>query len=253
MSRKRKIIIHISAWIFFIAAIVVTLAFSYSETTFIKCSEIAVHYAGDQTVQLGKQEIIRMVSTADINIVGTRLSNINTHIIEQEVEKHSAVMKADAYKMILKDTTQFKGVIALRVTHRTPVLRVITNEASYYIDKEGARFPTSTRYSANVIVVTGNVTEELARHKILPFVQYLGQDRFWQAQIKQIHVDRNEELLLTPLLGSQIIEFGTVENYPVKLRNLMAFYEHVLSKDNWNRYERISLKFNNQIVAKILK
>jgi cell division protein FtsQ len=81
-------------------------------------------------------------------------------------------------------------------------------------------------------------------------VRYVVGNDFWQAQIKQIHVDRNEELILTPLVGNQLIEFGTAENYREKLRNLMAFYEEVLTNSNWNKYERINLKYNNQIIAK---
>lgn len=250
MRRKIKILAHIFAWIFLVVILVVSLAFSWAETSSVECSEVVVKYDGDQTVQLSSQEIIRIVKAADKNLIGKKLKEINSEEIEKEVETQSAILKADAYKLVVRDSIGYRGVLAVKVRHRTPIMRVMSSDASYYLDAEGARFPTSTRYSANVVIVTGNVNEELARNSLLPMVRYVVGNDFWQAQIKQIHVDRNEELILTPLVGNQLIEFGTALNYREKLRNLMAFYEEVLTNSNWNKYERINLKYNNQIIAK---
>jgi cell division protein FtsQ len=43
---------------------------------------------------------------------------------------------------------------------------------------------------------------------------------------------------------------GDLDNYETKLRNLKAFYRQVLADDNWDRYSKISVKYNNQVVAK---
>jgi len=250
MKRKIKILTHILSWILLVVALVVSLAFSWSETSSVECSEVVVKYDGDQMVQLSSQEIIRIVKGADKNLIGKKLREINSEEIEKEVETHSAILKADAYKLVVRDSTNYRGILAVKVRHRTPIMRVMARDASYFLDAEGAKFPTSTRYSANVVIVTGNVNEELAKNSLLPMVLYVAGNDFWKAQIKQIHVDRNEELILTPLVGNQLIEFGTAGDYREKLRNLMAFYEQVLSKSNWNKYERINLKYNNQIIAK---
>jgi len=47
-----------------------------------------------------------------------------------------------------------------------------------------------------------------------------------------------------------LIEFGNVEHMEKKFRNLKAFYEQVLKDNNWNKYSRIILRFENQVVAK---
>jgi cell division protein FtsQ len=250
MKRKIKILAHIMAWVLFVTTLTVTLAFTWAETASVKCDAIEVNFYGDETIRLSSQEITRMVKAADKDLIGKKLREINAEEIEKEVGKHNTILKADAYKMVVRDTTGYKGVLAVKVKHRTPVMRVITPDVSYYMDTEGVRFPTSTRYSANVVLVTGNVSEELARGSLLPLIRFVSGNDFWQAQIKQIHVDRNEELLMTPLVGNQLIEFGTAEDFRKKLRNLMAFYEQVLASNNWDKYERISLKYRNQIIAK---
>jgi cell division protein FtsQ len=250
MKRKIKILAHIFAWILLVAGLAATFAFSYSEISAVECREIQLNFDEEQTIKLSRQEIIRLVNAADNKIIGKRLKDINSEIIEQEVNTHNAILRADAYKTVVRDTTGLKGILAVKVVHRTPVMRVMTQDANYFMDAEGARFPTSTRYSANVIIVTGNVSENLARNSLLPLIMYISEDEFWKAQIKQVHIDRNEEILLTPLVGNQLIEFGTAENYRAKLRNLMAFYEQVITSNNWDKYERISLKYRNQIIAK---
>jgi cell division protein FtsQ len=55
---------------------------------------------------------------------------------------------------------------------------------------------------------------------------------------------------MTTLVGGQVIEFGSTENMEEKFRNLRAFYDQVMTPHNWNKYNRIILKFNNQVIAK---
>jgi len=57
-------------------------------------------------------------------------------------------------------------------------------------------------------------------------------------------------VLLSPLVGGNIIEMGDLNNYRWKLHVMSAFYKQVLAKNNWDKYEMVSLKYNNQVVAK---
>ena len=85
---------------------------------------------------------------------------------------------------------------------------------------------------------------------MLPFVIHVEKSEFWEAQIEQIHVEENGNVLLTPLVGEHIIVLGKLKDYPKKLEKMKAFYEQVLAKDNWNKYKEVSLKYNNQVIAK---
>ena len=118
------------------------------------------------------------------------------------------------------------------------------------MDKTGSRIPVSVNYAADVPVATGNISTEMAKTELLPFVEFIQRNKFWKAQIKQIQVTSTGELILTTLVGDQLIEFGTTENMEKKFRNLRAFYEQVLKDNNWEKYTRIILKFDNQVIAK---
>jgi len=63
-------------------------------------------------------------------------------------------------------------------------------------------------------------------------------------------VEQDGDLILTPLMGDHLIELGTSDNLQEKFRNMKAFYKQVLANRNWNKYESISLKYNNQVIAK---
>ncbi len=230
--------------------IVGTLAFTTHESRNVVCRNIEIDFSSDDIIHVDKDDIIRMVKAADKTILGKKLSQINGEKIEDVVEKHPAVYKAEVYKVLVKDSSSYKGILTVRVKHRRPVVRVISNSGSYYLDEFGDKIPISSNYTANVLATTGFLTEKYAKNELLPFVLYIENDEFWSAQIEQVYVGKNGEVLLTPLVGDHIIEFGKLDDYQRKLQKMKAFYEQVLANNNWNKYSRITLKYNNQVIAK---
>lgn len=105
-------------------------------------------------------------------------------------------------------------------------------------------------YTADVQVATGNIRDEAAKEELIPLAAFIQKDRFWRAQIRQIHVNGTGNILFTTLVGDHLIEFGSPENMEEKFRNLRAFYDQVLAENNWNKYDRISVKYKNQVIAK---
>lgn len=230
--------------------VIVTLAFTSLEYRNANCKNIEIEYDSDEVIKVDKNEIVRLVKKADEKILGKNLDLINSGTIEKAVEKHEAILNAEVYKIVLKDSSRYKGVIAVRVKHREPVVRIMTNTGNYYLDEMGEKIPVSSHYAANVLVVTGQCEEAFVTKDLLPCVLFIEQDKFWKAQIEQIHVERNGNVVLIPLVGDHTIELGTVANYDEKLRNMKAFYQQVLASNNWNKYKSISLKYKNQVIAK---
>jgi len=228
----------------------VTLSFSARERGNVPCHKIEINFKEDEIIRISKDEIVRLVRSADDKLIGKELAQINADHIEKEVEKHQAILKAEVYKVTVKDSTAYSGILGVRVSHRIPAVRIMSSLGNYYLDRNGEKIPLSANYAANVLVATGYLTEEFAIKKLLPFVLYIEKDSFWNAQIKQIHIEKSGNILLTPLVGDHLIELGTIENYSDKLYKMRAFYDQVLVRNNWNKYKLISLKYSKQIVAK---
>ncbi|WP_346856703.1 hypothetical protein [uncultured Draconibacterium sp.] len=231
--------------------VVVTLAFTSIKYNNATCRSIEVEYEPDELIRVDKSEIIALVKAADEKIIGKKFDQINAVKIEQAVEKHDALLKAEVYEVVtVTDSASYQGVLSVRLKHRKPVLRVMSGESNYYLDKFGGKIPVSSNYSANVLVSTGTFDEKFAREKLLPCVLFMANDEFWDAQIEQVHVEKNGEVVLTPLVGDHIIELGKLDNYEEKLRNMKAFYKQVLADNNWNKYKTVSVKYKNQVIAK---
>lgn len=236
--------------LFLIIFIVGTLAFTSIESKNILCTGIEIVFDSDEPINVDKDKLIRIVKNTDNKILKKTLDEINSEEIEDEIEKVPAILTADVYKLMVNEKGAYKGVLVVNVKHREPVMRVITSSGSYYLDKYGVRIPVSSSYATNVLVASGSVSENFAVEKLLPFVLYVNDNDFWNAQIQQIFVEEDGDVLLIPLVGGHVIELGEMENFPEKLNVMRAFYKQVLAKNNWDKYERVSLKYNNQVVAK---
>lgn len=231
--------------------IVATLAFTSRKYENAVCRNIEIEYEKNEVIRVNKEDIINLVKKADKDILGKTFNQINTVSIEAEVEKHEAILKVEVYEIVATtDSSSYKGVLAVRVKHREPVVRIMSDKESYYLDKFGGRIPISKNYTANVLVSTGNISEKYAKEQLLPCILFIENDEFWKAQIEQVHIEKSGDVILTPLVGDHFIELGTLDNYEEKLRNMKTFYKDVLANNNWNKYKSVSLKYKNQVIAK---
>jgi len=80
-------------------------------------------------------------------------------------------------------------------------------------------------------------------------LQYIDADPFWKAQIAQIELNENNELTLYPQVSKQVIIFGSPEDYEQKFKKLKVFFKQILPQKGWNKYEKVNIKYNNQIVC----
>lgn len=240
--------------LFGLLAFVMFLIASFTFTTLkrdkVECSEIDVIFSSSDLIQLSKEDILGMVRRADNRIIGKDLNKIDLEKIERELYKNRAIKRADVYKVITRDENKYKGVLAVKVYHRKPAVRIMSSQGNYYLDKLGNKIPFSRNYTADVKVITGNLSEEYARESLLPFLLYIQNDKFWDAQIEHVSVTSDGDVYLHPLVGDQVVELGKPENYEEKLRNLLAFYKQVLVKNKWDKYKMVSVKYKDQVIAK---
>lgn len=109
--------------------------------------------------------------------------------------------------------------------------------------------PPEANCVAHLAIVTGNVDKTFATKDLYKFGLFLQNDKFWDAQIEQINVTPEKEVELVPRVGEHIVFLGKIDNFEEKLAKLKLFYEKALNQVGWNKYSRISLEFNNQIIC----
>lgn len=187
------------------------------------------------------------------NVVGSRMRDISVFNIEQGLEMNPFIRNAEAYK-------NPDGVMKVEIELRKPVARIMnTGGSAFYMDSAGVKFPLSDLFSANVLIVRGDFQEPLLPgdsiisqniQKLTPVLVYVDNDPFLRAQISEIQVREDGQLILYPEIGNIEVEFGDCQGYEEKFDRLMIFYRKVLCRTGWDVYDRISLKFKDQIVAR---
>lgn len=192
---------------------------------------------------LTKTGIIQTIKRHGINMIGQKMDKINTRSLELLSRKFPLVRNVECYKTL-------GGKIRFLVTQRLPVLHVINNAGeNYYIDDTGFQIPADSRIIAYRPIVTGIVNTQFAINFLYKLGIYIYYDPFWQALIEQINILPGWNIELVPRIGNHIIYLGSLENFEKKMDRLRLFYEKGLNKVGWNKYSRISLEFDNQIIC----
>lgn len=190
-----------------------------------------------------KNEVVSILKKNQIYPVGMKIEEIDLKILEENLDKHPMIDKVECYK-----TPSAK--VCVEVTQRVPVLRVFAKSGeNYFVDNKGAIMPSDAHCVAHLPIVTGNVEKSFAMADLYQFAVFLQNNMFWNAQIEQINVLNGKEIELVPRVGNHIVFLGKIDNYENKLKRLKEFYRKGLNKVGWNKYERISLEFNNQIIC----
>lgn len=190
-----------------------------------------------------RDDIVRMLSKQGVDPIGRQMDDIRTNVLEEQLAGHPMIENVECYKTP-------GGVVCVEVKQRIPVIRVLNNRnESYYVDNKGKVMPQEMNNSVCLVVATGYINKDFATRDLYPLGMYLKENKFWNAQIEQIHVTSEGELELVPRVGDHIIALGKAEGFEDKLDRLKVFYGKVLNQVGWNKYRRINLEFENQIIC----
>ena len=171
------------------------------------------------------------------------MDRIRSKTLERELAKHPLIDEVECYKTP-------SGKLCVEVSQRIPILRVMSaNGENYYLDNKGTVMPPDAKCVAHLAIVTGRVEKSFAMRDLYKFGVFLQNNKFWEAQIEQIHVLSDKDVELVPRVGDHIIYLGKLDGFERKLERMKAFYERGLNQVGWNKYSRISVEFSNQIIC----
>ncbi|MGI9545554.1 MAG: cell division protein FtsQ/DivIB, partial [Cyclobacteriaceae bacterium] len=202
---------------------------------------------------LDENEIKNSLQNKDTNdFIGTAFSQLNFRELETKLKHHKFVEEAQLYH-------DPKGNLTVKLNQSQPIARLLRPEnPDAYIGSQGQILPTSEAFTARVMVITGPFVDTLAQEDLgvsvrgrsyLELLHFIDADPFWKAQIAQIQVDKKGEVILYPQLSKQYVEFGRPMQIEEKFKRMMIFYQQILPEKGWNTYEKVNLKYENQIIC----
>jgi cell division protein FtsQ len=202
---------------------------------------------------LDESDILKLMGLKKENLTGSRIDRVNLKGIEAKIRKQPFIKNADLY-------SDLKGNLVVRAELRRPIARIVRNDGpDGYIAEDGTIMPVSEKFTSRVILVSGsyvqqilkqaNMNEKEETQKILHLVNNIREDEFWNAQIAQLDIDSKSRITFFPQVGDEKIEFGKADNPEVKFKKLMIFYKEILPRTGWNKYNRVNLEYEGQIVT----
>ena len=202
---------------------------------------------------LDDSDVMKLLSDGgEEKIVGASVENLSLKILENRLKNHKFVSNTEV-------STDFQGNLFVSIAQNKPIARILRQDApGAYVSNAGQVLPLSEKYTARVVLISGDYTRKLwldnltdtpYGQQLLELLLFIDQDPFWKAQIAEVSINRKGDIRLFPQVTRQVIEFGKAENIVEKFEKLMIFYTRILPAKGWNTYERVNLKYSNQIVC----
>jgi len=190
---------------------------------------------------INDESIREIINKDGKDILKQSLREVNVKEIEQKVSESPFVDSVQVSKDI-------NGHLRLDIKANSAVARIKTLKNEFYLTTKGGKMPLSKLNSADVILVSGDVKpneyEDLSK-----FVQALKADDLLKNHIIAIQKVGQRSFNLIVNTGNYYIELGTLNNFEQKLHNLKLFYNQYIDFIGTEDYEKLSLKFVNQVVA----
>ena len=237
------------AEIFVLVLAVGYLSFSIVELTHrpdenAVCDRVSVKiYDSLQCGILTEAKVLDVLSRNGLNPVGKPLETIDMDSIEHVLERHQMISQAECF--LTSD-----NCVRIKVRSVVPLVRVMSRSGADYMVGSNGGIIEYRGIAVNLPVATGYISRAYASDQLMNVVRGIYASRFWKAQIVQIDVSENGQVLLVPRVGGHIIDIGTPDDVSGKLERLMRFYENGMNVIGWNKYCRLSAAFDGQIVCR---
>ena len=169
-----------------------------------------------------------------------KVGDLNIPALEKKINSLPAVDSANVY-------LNLNGKLNLDIKQRVPVFRLNKDGKDFYVDEKGIEFPISRTYSHPCMLVTGNVQPD-EYEKLAELVGKIDKDDFSKKFFIGISKNKDNYSLLTSE-GNYKVEIGDLDNIDFKVKGFKTFVEKYLVYQDPQKYNMVSVKYQNQIVT----
>jgi cell division protein FtsQ len=202
---------------------------------------------------LDESDIVDLMQLKKENLRGTTVDRVSLKAIEKKISKQPFIKRADLY-------SDLKGNLVVQAELRRPIARIVRNDGpDGYIAEDGTIMPVSEKFTSRVVLISGsyvpkmlkqnNMNDKEETQKIMSLINTIRDNEFWSAQIAQLEIDAKSRVTIFPQVGDEEIEFGKPDDVETKFKKLMIFYKEILPRTGWNKYHRVNLEYEGQIVT----
>ena len=169
-----------------------------------------------------------------------KIGDVKIPELEKKINENPFVDSANVYMNL-------NGNLNVDIKQRVPVFRLSKNGKDFYVDEKGVEFPISRNFSYPCMLVMGDV-DASEYQELGKLIEKIDKDDFSKKYFIGIKKEKDNYNLLTSD-GNYKVEIGDLENIDFKVRGFKTFVEKYLVYQNPEKYKKISVKYNNQIVT----
>lgn len=237
-----------------LAALLGLIAFAEREQHSASVKEIAITIDNiNENHFIDEEDVRKLMQFNNVNLIGANIDNISLKDIEKRIKADKFIEDAELY-------TDLKGNLLVNVEVRRPIARIVRNDGpDGYIAEDGTVMPVSEKFTSRVVLISGSYAKQLLAtknlnqteegKKLMEMLEFISDDDFWKAQIAQIDIDSKVRASMYPQVGGEVIEFGKLDDFETKFDKVKIYYEEILPVKGWNKYKRVNVEFEGQIVA----
>ncbi len=202
--------------------------------------DIKVEFKGDNNLYISRNDVNKFFVQNEDNAKNIAKDMLDLMRLESGLNANAMIKKAQVYVAV-------NGTLKAEIEQKEPLARVHTN-VSYYIDNDGLYMPLSLNYSARVPLVTGYVEKNNLKN-VFKVAKKIKEDSFLKTNVTEIH--QSEKGIVSLKLRKCIftVQLGNTNLLDKKINNLKAFYQKNLKDKTLNRYSKVNLQFDNQVVC----
>lgn len=216
------------------------------------CKDYVITIQGTQKKLFINERDIKKLLNSGLNgkIKGEPIADFNLRKLEQLLKGNAWVKNANLY-------FDNREVLQISIEEKEPVARIFTAAGkSFYIDNEGGKMPLSDMMSAKVPVFTNfpdkkvlSTKDSILLNDITGTASFILNDSFWMAQTEQIDITEDRNFEMIPTIGDHIVKLGKGDNIDKKFRRLLIFYQQVLSKTSFDKFNIVDVQYSGQVIG----
>ncbi len=238
----KKINWHTVRLILVVFVMIFLFAFSSKRNSERKISKIDIKFESNENMFLTHEMVNNLLIQKFGGASTIQKDKVDLNTLEAVLDDHEMIEKAQVFSTI-------DGFLSTRITQKTPIVRVITDNESYYLDSNGYKMSLSENFSARVPLVTGEISEENCKPFLFLFNE-IKKDDFLSKNITGAQIMTSGNVVFNNRSYDYKIVFGKPINVEKKLKNYKAFFQHAIKDTVIKSYKEVNVMFTQQVVCK---
>lgn len=226
--------------VFLLGLIVFLYTFSSARNNNRTVSEPDIEFVGEQNLFITHSDVSKLLIQNQLGGLKVTKEALDLNRLERSLLSNPMIASAEV-------SVSVNGDFLAKIKQKKPIARISAKDG-FYIDSQGGAMPLSSNYTERVPLVTGIINKE-ELDNVFIIANKVYHDAFLKTNVVQIHQNSDKTINLQLRQSDFIVQLGSLKHLDKKINNLRAFYKKIIKDNTVNKYSKVNLQFDNQVVC----